>query len=313
MVNPSSLIISFLTIGILIPVIILGYFFYLGRNVKIIDFKVAAGYWSTIGLIATLVVIISDIFEGNIFAMIFLMLPGFLVSATICQVILKNLKRNRIGFENALEVGRNTSLNVANMATELAASASEVNANASEVSATTQEVNEETQDQVKKLTEINKAASKINILAGKVKNSSDDIRKIMDLITNIAEQTNLLALNASIEAGRAGDHGRGFAVVADEVRKLAEESKNTTNNSRIKILEIVQLIEETGLQIKNITSDIRGALMAGEHTAAAMEMINSSTEEQTASMEEINATASRLGELSEKLRDALTIQKKITK
>ena len=114
--------------------------------------------------------------------------------------------------------------------------------------------------------------------------SSTEIRRVMDIIINISEQTNLLALNASIEAGRAGEHGRGFAVVADEVRKLAEESKNSVRITGDKIREILKGIESTN---------------------GSLEGISVSTEQQTASMEEISATANKLGNLAEDLKNKL--------
>ena len=162
-----------------------------------------------------------------------------------------------------LKAGTEASINVANIATELAASASEVNAAAEEIASTTQEIANDSQIVMK---------------------SSSEIQRIMEIITNIAEQTNLLALNASIEAGRAGEHGRGFAVVADEVRKLAEESKGAVVGTSQKIGEIISRIHAT---------------------TTAMEGISASSEQQTASMEEITATANRLGSLAEGLKNSL--------
>jgi len=148
--------------------------------------------------------------------------------------------------EDVLKVGSDASINVANMATELAASASEVNAASEEISSTTQEVANDSQ----------------NMMI-----SSNEIKRIMDIIVTISEQTNLLALNASIEAGRAGEFGRGFAVVADEVRKLAEESKNSVGITGNKISEILKGIEST-------TGSLEGISASAEQQTASMEEIS---------------------------------------
>ncbi|MFX1298882.1 MAG: methyl-accepting chemotaxis protein [Promethearchaeota archaeon] len=228
-----------------------------------------------------------------------------IIGIVVAFMTVKSTTKMYSDMENILKTSSDASINVANMATELAASANEVNASAQEISATTQEVSANSQTQVKSLAEISNVANEINTLAHNVKISSDDIRKIMDIITNISEQTNLLALNASIEAGRAGEHGRGFAVVADEVRKLAEESKGAVSSTSDKILDIIKRIEQTVVLIGQITADIEGSVAAGEQTSSAMEQISSSAEQQTASMEEITATANRLGDLAERLKETL--------
>jgi len=127
------------------------------------------------------------------------------------EMMVKNLKQ-------IISASQSTSLNVSNMATELAASSSEVNASTEQIAA----------------------------ISSKIMEASSYIRDIMNFITNIAEQTNLLALNASIEAGRAGEYGRGFAVVADEVRKLAEESKTAISGTSNKVEEIISTIYSIG-------------------------------------------------------------------
>ncbi len=144
-----------------------------------------------------------------------------------------------------LDIASNTSINVANIATELAASAGEVNASSEEIASTTQQVAIDSQVVMK---------------------SSHEIQNIMNVITKISEQTNLLALNASIEAGRAGEHGRGFAVVATEVRKLAEESKTMVFNSRDKVEEIIERIRMT-------TASMEGISASSEEQTASMEEI----------------------------------------
>ena len=152
---------------------------------------------------------------------------GLAVSIPTVRGIMRVTKN----MENVLKTGSDASVNVSNMATELAASASEVNAASEEIASTTQEVSQNTQSQVNALVEISKMSTDISDLSHEIMKSTDDINGIMELITSISDQTNLLALNASIEAGRAGEHGRGFAVVADEVRKLAEESKSAVSGT----------------------------------------------------------------------------------
>jgi len=155
------------------------------------------------------------------------------------------LEETNKGLTGLLTTASIASINVSNMATELAASASEVNAASEEISASAQDMTGSTEDIMK---------------------GSNEINKIMSIITNVAEQTNLLALNASIEAGRAGEHGRGFAVVADEVRKLAEESKSAVVNTGNKIDEILS-------KIKYSYSSMEGITAAAEQQTASMEEI----------------------------------------
>jgi len=207
--------------------------------------------------------------------------------------------------ENMLKTGSETSINVANIATELAASSSEVNAASEEIASTTQEVSMNTQSQVNSLVEISKMSNNINSLAHGMKKSTDDINRVMKLITNISDQTNLLALNASIEAGRAGEHGRGFAVVADEVRKLAEESKNAVSETATEVKNITSRIDETVELIGGITQDIERATTASQENSRALEGISASSEQQTASMEEITSTANKLGTVAENLKNVL--------
>ncbi len=149
--------------------------------------------------------------------------------------------------------------------------ATELAASASEVNAASEEI-----------------ASSTQLITQEVQeaiNATNDIRKVIGVVTNIADQTNLLALNASIEAGRAGEHGRGFAVVADEVRKLAEESKTAVLDTNKDIVDVVN-------KINSAFNSIEG--------------ISMSAEQQTASMEEISATANRLGNLADDLKNKLT-------
>ena len=159
----------------------------------------------------------------------------------------QRIERTSDEMKGVIGAASNASINVANIANELAASASEVNAASEEIAASTQSMTLETQE---------------------VMTATNDIRNVMGIITNISDQTNLLALNASIEAGRAGEQGRGFAVVADEVRKLAEESKSAVRETNDKISNVIN-------KINNSFSSMEGISASAEQQTASMEEVTS--------------------------------------
>jgi hypothetical protein len=170
-----------------------------------------------------------------------------LLATAFVALVEQKITKTSAALTKVISTASEASINVANIATELAASASEVNASSEEIASTVQNVNQE--------------AITIKIYA-------DEFRNIMQLIKNIADQTNLLALNASIEAGRAGEYGRGFAVVADEVRKLADESKKTVGNTGQKIDDIIRKIQTATASMEMISAST-------EEQTASMEEITS--------------------------------------
>ncbi|MHA2282418.1 MAG: methyl-accepting chemotaxis protein [Promethearchaeota archaeon] len=187
-----------------------------------------------------------------------------LITGIVALIELRIIK-SKNALEDILTSATGASVNVANIATELAASASEVNASSEEIAASTQEVSQDSQI---------------------IMTSSNDVKELMELITNISEQTNLLALNASIEAGRAGEHGRGFAVVADEVRKLAEGSKSAVFNSNSKITNIIEKIRATGISMEGISA-------AAEQQTASMEEISATSNRLGTLAEELKGQLSK--------------------
>ena len=157
----------------------------------------------------------------------------------------QKLEKTSLEMRGMIETASSASINVANIANELAASANEVNAASEEIAASTQSMTVNTNEAMK---------------------ASNDIRNVMRIITTISDQTNLLALNASIEAGRAGEQGRGFAVVADEVRKLAEESKHAVRDTNEKITDVIN-------KINNSFGEMEGINASTEQQTASMEEV----------------------------------------
>jgi len=121
--------------------------------------------------------------------------------------------------------------------------------------------------------------------------SSQEIGNIIELINDIAEQTNILALNASIQASMAGEAGRGFAVVADEVQRLAERSANATKQIEVLVKTIQSDTNEAVISMERSTTDVVGGALLAENAGAALDEIESVSNQIANLVQNISGTA----------------------
>ncbi len=242
---PTELLIIIMPITLVILFILYKFKFKLSRGS--VAFNNIAHVLASLGVMLVIVIVSMGYMNNNIIFVLSVMPPGTAYMLYVLYRIVKSVQQQEKTIQDIIDSSSQTSIAVANIATELASSASEINTSAEEISTTTQQIVEYSRTSMK---------------------SSNEIENIMKLITNISDQTNLLALNASIEAGRAGEKGKGFGVVADEVRKLAEESKNAVSDSGNKIREILDNIRLTSTSMEGISAST-------EQQTASMQEITS--------------------------------------
>lgn len=156
-----------------------------------------------------------------------------------------------------------------------------------------------------------------------IRESSVEVSKVIRVIDEIAFQTNLLALNAAVEAARAGEAGKGFAVVAEEVRALAMRSADAAG-STTKLIEeadrrsivgtelantvtqsLTQVLEgtkEMGSLVEEITGASRKQDDGTTELTRSIADLNSITQQNTASSEQLAATSAETAESVVELR-----------
>lgn len=158
---------------------------------------------------------------------------------------------------------------------------------ASNLSASLQQIGAAVQQMTAGLQEVISVHHDILQEANKARESTDDTDEIIKFVENISKQTNILGLNASIEAARAGSAGRGFNVVAEEIRKLSASTSNS-------IKQVDEILGKVELAVEIISDKVSNSNEFFEAQSSALEEIN-------ASIQELNAAAQFLEQLSRKL------------
>lgn len=149
----------------------------------------------------------------------------------------------------------------------------------------------------------------------RVSERAKDIGSVIEGLDKIAFQTRVLAMNAAIEAGNAGDAGRGFAVVADLVSALAGRAEDEAKRVRELITETrtevalaADAVHRMDGSLATIATDVESvhkllvqleedgieqSRAIGE-IASAMQMLDATTQQNAAMVEEASAAATTL-------------------
>jgi methyl-accepting chemotaxis protein len=223
---------------------------------------------------------------------------------------------------------------VASAAAQVSASSQSLSQGTSEQAASVEETSASLEQMNASITQNAENSRKVEQVAEKGSHSAEEsgeavqetvvamkqIAAKISVIEDIAYQTNLLALNAAIEAARAGDQGRGFAVVAVEVRKLAERSQQAAKEISDLASNSVAVAERSGQLLSELVPAIRRtAELVQEVTAAsaeqssgvtqinrAMAQVDTVTQRNASSAEELSSTAEELAAQSEQLQQIMT-------
>jgi len=191
---------------------------------------------------------------------------------------------------------------------EVASSIEEITSNVDQNNTNSHLAGQMTKELVSRIRQSNEA-----VLA--TKKAMDKITEKIGIISEIAGSTNMLALNAAIEAARAGQAGKGFAVVSSEVRKLAERSQVAADEIELisiesgtiaagaeeQISSLLPEVEKTNDLVTEIRASGDEQLKGMHQIQRALNDLDSVTQQNAASAEEISSTSEELQAQAESL------------
>lgn len=197
-----------------------------------------------------------------------------------------------------------TSLSLAEGATEQASAVEELQATITTIAEAAAKAAENADGAYKQSQEYadvaNNSSADIKEMGDAMERISDASKKIGNIISeieSIASQTNLLSLNASIEAARAGEAGRGFSVVADQIRQLAEQSSRSAVDTRTLIEGAMQEVENGNRVAERAVASIGIVVDGIREVASSSKELSDISASQALTMKEAEAGINQISDV----------------
>lgn len=259
-------------------------------------------------------------------------------------IMMRQLQTVMTQLSNIVLNVKTSAQDVAQRSREMRAVAEQMSNSATQQASATEEVSSSMQEMA---ANIRQTADNAKLAENMANQSSQDARagkqavdeiiaameKIADrifVVQEIASQTNMLSLNATIEAAKAQEYGKGFTVVASSVRDLARQSREAADEIRSLVHSCVGLSSQAGDVLQRLvpssekTADLVQEICAASqeqsngvsHVNTAIQQLDSVTQHNAATAEQVAATAETLTMRSDALLQAVaffTVSERVQK